>query len=85
MSDRPHPGHAGRPASAGGGRAASAEAEHHDGRQDALGSSRAVQRGAARAVEPAWGEGTDHGASGLKLYPDSANAHDRRTGVPGVQ
>jgi len=28
-----------------------------------------------------------HGASGEKLYPvpDSANAHDRRNGVPGVQ
>ena len=26
-----------------------------------------------------------HGASGVKLFPDSANAHDRRNGVPGVQ
>ena len=26
-----------------------------------------------------------HGASGVKLYPGSANAHDRRNGVPGVQ
>eukprot|EP00964_Phaeocystis_antarctica_P121048 scaffold84754_cov37-Phaeocystis_antarctica.AAC.1 len=25
-----------------------------------------------------------HGASGVKLYPGSANAHDRRNGVPGV-
>ena len=24
-----------------------------------------------------------HGASGVKLYPGSANAHDRRNGVPG--
>ena len=35
--------------------AASAEAERHDGRQDALGGSLAVSRGAARAVEPARG------------------------------
>ena len=26
-----------------------------------------------------------HRASGVKLYPGSANAHDRRNGVPGVQ
>ena len=28
---------------------------------------------------------TLHGASGVKLYPGSANAHDRRNGGPGVQ
>ena len=30
-------------------------------------------------------DGQHHGASGVKLYPGSANAHDRRNGVPGVQ
>jgi len=31
------------------------------------------------------GAARGHGASGVKLYPGSANAHDRRNGVPGVQ
>ena len=65
------PTRAGQPAPAAGApcHAASAEAERHDGRQDALGGSRAVSRGAARAVEPA------RGARGVRGQRGMCSAH----------
>jgi hypothetical protein len=55
---------------------ASAEAERHDGRQDALGGSRAVPRRAARAVERAGVGGAPVTERARKVHVDYvARAH----------